>query len=127
MSQIFKTQVPISKLFNFLDKICERNINEKFYIINNISFNLSKYHNYLNEFITNLENYYHTSKKYYIKRHLTYSKFITIIRQICKSNNIFFESFINYNKSTYNLVYHVYYDVNKNDTELKDVMINDIN
>tara|TARA_B110001450_G_scaffold248226_1_gene264134 strand:+ start:1511 stop:1900 length:390 start_codon:yes stop_codon:yes gene_type:complete len=123
MSQIFKNPVPMNFIFSFLDKICKKNTNKKFYIINNISFNLSKYHNYLTNFLTDLEEYYHNSKKYYINRNITYSRFITIIRQICKNNNISFVSFINYNKSTYNLVYHIYY----NKEDLHDNNIHDEN
>ena len=70
VSQIFKKQVPTNLLFNFLDKICKKNTNNTFYIINKISFNLSKYHNYLNDFINELDSYYHSSKKYYINRSL---------------------------------------------------------
>ena len=69
---------------------------------------LAKLKNYLNEFIENIKPNYHISKQYYLTRKLNYSKFITIIRQICKSNEIPYTSEITYNKSSYEIQYYIY-------------------
>jgi hypothetical protein len=39
---------------------------------------------------------------------LNYKSFITIIRQICKFNNIQYQNFIKYEKSSYNIYYYIY-------------------
>ena len=39
---------------------------------------------------------------------LNYTKFVTIIRQICKKNEIPFSNTIKYDKSTYNIIYYIY-------------------
>ena len=38
---------------------------------------------------------------------LNYTKFVTIIRQICKKNEIPFSNTIKYDKSTYNIIYYI--------------------
>ena len=105
-SQIFKKQLSKEFFFDFLVKISSKNNN--YYIINNISFNLSKYHLYLESFINELKNYYHTSKLHYINRNITYIRFLTIIRQISRSLDLKYKSFITYNKSNYDIIYHIY-------------------
>ena len=41
---------------------------------------------------------------------MTYKNLITIIRQICKYNNIPFTSDIKYSKSKYEITYFIYQD-----------------
>lgn len=108
-SQIIKTKISNDLLFDFLKKInMNSNKNENKIILNNNSFKLAKLKNYLNEFIENIKSNYHISKQYYLTRKLNYSKFITIIRQICKSNEIPYTSEITYNKSSYEIQYYIY-------------------
>ena len=106
-SQIFKKHLSNDILFSFLDKICYKNKN--YYIIDPISFNLSKYHLYLEAFINELKNYYHISKLNYITRSITYTRFLTIIRQISRYLNLTYKSFIKYNKSNYSITYHLFF------------------
>jgi hypothetical protein len=106
-SQIFKKNIPKEFLLNFLDKICLKNNN--YYIINTISYNLSKYHSYLESFINDLKDYYHISKLNYINRTITYTRFLTIIRQISRHLNLTYKSSITYSKSNYNITYYLYF------------------
>jgi hypothetical protein len=46
--------------------------------------------------------------------HMNHNKFNTIIRQVCKCNNISFSKFIKYDKSTYSVVYNVHYAADDN-------------
>lgn len=105
--QIFKNQIPIQFLFDLLDKICIKITN--YYIINTISFRKGTYHTHIHDFIELCRPYYHVSKqKTYLDKPLTYNSFITIIRQICKNNNIQYKNEIKYNKSSYDIFYYVY-------------------
>ena len=107
-NQIFKNIVPNSFIFDFLDKICLfKNTNH--YIIDDSSYKKAIFLNILKPFCDNLKNYYHKSKHTYIIRELNYSKFMTIIRQICKKNKIALTSQIKYDKSKYCIHYFIYF------------------
>ena len=51
---------------------------------------------------------YYTSKKFYLTREMTYSYFLTIIRQLCKVCNILFTYKIKYISSKYMIEYYIY-------------------
>ena len=106
-SQIFKKRVPENILWDLLKKICVEQ--SKYFLLSPISFKQAEYHNTtLSDFCTSLEEYYHVSKKHYVSRKLNYSKFTTLIRQICNINQVSFTSKIVYNSSSYDILYYIY-------------------
>lgn len=109
-SQIFKKPIPNDILFDLLQKISvnKDNKTDNYYLVNNTSFKQIVYHNYLEDFCNKIREYYHKSKLKYIERKLDYSKFVTIIRQLCSYNKISYTSKIVYNNSTYDIVYYIY-------------------
>lgn len=106
-SQLFKNQIPREFLFDLLKIICENN--NKYYVLNKISYKKAEYENLLNPFLEKLKEYYFESKQFYITRKQNYNTFITLIRQICRQNNINYTSNIKYNRSTYDMIYHIYF------------------
>ena len=106
-TQIFKNSIPNDKLFDLLDKICLKN--EKHYTFNIESFKKGSYSQDIQNFISLCTPYYHISKRKYLEKKLTNNSFTTILRQICNFNKIKYTSEINYNKSTYDIVYYIYY------------------
>ena len=66
------------------------------------------YNKKLTPFISELKEYYHKSKQFYINRDITYKNTLTIIRQILNSLCIPYTSKIIYNKSKYNINYIIY-------------------
>ena len=106
-SQIFKNQIPKELLFDLLDKICIKN--DKYYILNKISYKKCEFLNLLDNFCEKISPAYHKSKQFYVTRKHNYSSFITIIRQICRLNSINYVSKIVYNKSTYDIIYNIYF------------------
>ena len=106
-SQIFKKKLPKEILYDLLNKICVKN--KEFYTLNKIAYKKGEFQKLLEPFLEILSDYYHISKQYYVTRKLTYNSFITIIRQICKTNNINYVSKIIYLKSNYDIVYYIYY------------------
>ena len=108
MSQIFKTKIPSEMLFPLLDDIALKN--DKCYIINNIAYKKGVFNEIIQKFIEQCEPFYHTSKRKYLERKLTYGSFITIIRQICNYNNIKYTSTIKYDKSKYDIYYYIYFE-----------------
>ena len=106
MSQIFKTKPSIDILFNLLEKICKSD--KKFYIIDKASYKLGIYNNEIDNMYKVLEPYYFDGKKFYINRKHDYKHFLTVVRQICNINNIPYNYFNEFDKSTYSIVYKIF-------------------
>ena len=106
MKQIFKEQVPKHLLFDFLQLYCLPIKNK--YTINNSIFKKYKFENKIIPFFKSLEKFYYKSKLKYLQRENNYKNFITVIRQLCKSNLIPFTSKIKYINSTYDIHYFIY-------------------
>lgn len=104
-SQIFKNDIPIIFLRNFLEK--NSMIENGAFIFNNIAFKKSIYNSSLTEFIEICKPFYHISKQYYLNREMTYSKFTTVLRQYCKFKKISYNSTIKYDKSKYDICYYI--------------------
>ena len=105
MLGFFKKHFPIEILYTFLDKFCIKKGNYVMFDYN--SFRIMLYHDYNDEFIELLKEYYYPSKQFYLTRPLTFNSFVTIIRQLCKINNVDFESKILYQHSIYNIEYYI--------------------
>ena len=108
-SQIFKKKIPIDLLFNLLDIICIKN--DKYFTFNNTSYKKGIFNNEIQKFIELCKEYYHNSKKNKdLDKKLTYNSLTTVIRQICNFNKIVYTSHIKFDKSTYNIIYFIYYN-----------------
>ncbi len=107
LKQIFRKEIPNALLFDLLDKICLKT--PKYYLIDINTYKKLMYHNLHTSFTEDIIEYYHESKRFYLRRKMSYNSFINIIRQICKNNNIVFSSQIKYNKSKYNIDYFIYF------------------
>jgi hypothetical protein len=103
--QIFKEQVPITILDSFIKSLCE--IINDYYVINPIAYKKAVFHGTLSQFLDKVKPYYHQSKQYYVTRKMTYTRFLTIIRQICNQHNLPFASKVQYKNSTYEIVYYI--------------------
>jgi len=106
--QLFKNHIPKEMLY---DLLCNNTLKtEDYYCINKESYKKLVFNNKIVPFVQSLKEYYHTSKQSYLESPSTYSKFITIVRHICKLNNIKYTSKIKYDKSAYNINYYIYYN-----------------
>ena len=106
-SQLFKENIRINILYDFLEKICIKDEVNKLYIFSKAAFKKAEIYNLLINFKEVIKPYYHTSKQYYVDRDLSFIRFTTIIKQICNSNNIEIISKIVYNKSKYEMEYYI--------------------
>lgn len=106
-SQIFKNHIPNELFFNLLDDIAVKT--EKCYVITNDCYKKGIFNNTIPNFISECIPYYHISKRKYLERKINYNSFITIIRQICNYNKITYTSQIKYDKSTYDIIYYIYF------------------
>lgn len=107
-TQILKKPVPKEFIIDFLEKICDNTNN--YLLLNKAAFRKCEFHNLLSPFLEELKKYYHKSKQFYLTRKLTYNYFLTIIRQICKNSKIRYENKVSYNKSLYDVAYHIFTD-----------------
>ena len=107
LSQIFKSNIPIDILFKLLDKICVKY--ENHYVLNNGAYKKGIFNGDVQQFIQDCTQYYYMSKRKYLTRKLNYNHFITIIRQICKHLNIRYTNKIKYERSTYDIIYNIYF------------------
>lgn len=103
--QIFKQDISKNIIISFLNKYAD--ITDKFYIFTKTNYKKAEYHNAIVPLCEYVKPLYHKSKQYYIERKLTYSKFITILRQLCKSVELSYTSRIVYGNSTYSIVYYI--------------------
>ena len=55
----------------------------------------------------NLKEKYKVSKKFYLERENNYNNLLTIIRHLCKKNNINYGSKIKYDKNNYKIIYYI--------------------
>ena len=106
MCHIFINQVPTNMLIELLQNISVKHNNK--FIFNKNAYKKGIFDNSIQEFIINCKPYYHISKQKYLDKKLTYNVINTIIRQICKFNNITFTSKIQYDKSNYEIIYYIY-------------------
>ena len=114
-SQLFCRDISNTILYNLLDSVTKideiqdnSNNSIEYYKLDKILFKKLEYHNLLNNFLRVLKQYYYSNKQFYLERTMTYNNFLTIVRQICKYNNITIKKHIIYQKDTYSIEYYIY-------------------
>jgi hypothetical protein len=101
--QIFKSIISPEILWNFLSNNAEEH--QQYFVFSKILYKKALFHDTIKPFVNLIEPYYHDSKKNYIKRKMNFNNFITVIRQICNSNNISFSTKLIYQNSSYDIIY----------------------
>ena len=105
-NQIFKTIIEPNILWDFIKDNGEAK--EDYYIFNKSLYKKAVFRDTITPFIQGLDVYYYDSKKHYVRRKMDYIKFITIIRQLCNSIGVNYDTQLVYNNSTYEIVYSIY-------------------
>ena len=106
MSQLFKKNVEKQDLYDFLESVCVPS-EENHYLIDNSTFKRAVLTEKLQPFLDTIKECYHISKQFYVTRTIKYTSFLTILRQICKSNCIAYTSKIHYERSDYEIKYYI--------------------
>ena len=114
---IFKTYIHNSILIKLFQETCIKSEIDNSYIFNNDSYKKGVFNQTISHFIETCKLHYTPSKQHYLERKMTYNYFITILRQICKHNEIKYTSKIIYDKSDYNITYY-FYPINIDDVSL---------
>jgi hypothetical protein len=103
--KIFKTPVPTELLYGLLADLCV--FENEVYVFDTASFKKGYFNNSIPIFIVELRKYYHAKYYMYLDRHLSYTNFMTILRHICKANDITYTKEIHYDRSKYEIVYRI--------------------
>ena len=104
MNQIIKYKVDFFNEFIISIGIVENN----YVMIDETIFKKAEYNNLMKPFFERLLSYYHKSKQFYLTREINFTNFITVARQICKSNDILYTSKLKYSKSSHYIEYYFY-------------------
>ena len=104
--QIFRKQIDLKILYDLFDQISVSKNGA--YAINNNVYKKMVFHGLHTEFCQSMTEYYHKSKQFYATRPFTYKSFTTILRQICKYNNVDIVSKVRYIDSEYCNEYVIY-------------------
>ena len=107
VSQIFKYKMPNEVLFDFLDIISIKY--DKYFIVNLEAYKKGMFNDDISKFYEKIKEYYYLSKRFYLERKMSYTNFTTVLRQICKFNDIHYTSQIKYDKSRYDIIYNIYF------------------
>lgn len=99
-----KNQIIKSYVLDFVFFIKDNFIFENnYYLFNILVFKKLLYEEKIYTFLKKLENYYYKNKYFYITRNpITYNQFNTVLKQICKKNNIQISIIKKYIRSKYN-------------------------
>ena len=104
-NQIFKTIIQPEVLWNFIKENGEEM--EDHYIFNKSLYKKAVFRDTITPFVASLDVYYYDSKKHYVRRKMDYIKFITVIRQLCNSIGVKYDTQLVYNNSSYEIVYSI--------------------
>lgn len=107
VSQIFKYKMPNEVLFDFLNNISIKA--DKYFIVNLEAYKKGIFNDDISKFYEKIKEYYYLSKRFYLERKMSYTNFTTVLRQICKFNDIHYTSQIKYDKSRYDIIYNIYF------------------
>jgi len=104
MNQIIKTKIDFFNEFIISIGTVENN----YVMIDETIYKKAEYNNLIRPFFDKLLSYYHKSKQFYLTREINFSNFITVVRQICKSNDVPYNSKLKYSKSHHYIEYYFY-------------------
>ena len=62
----------------------------------------------LQPYLETIKPHYHKSKQNYVNRKMNYTRFITVIRHLCKLLEVTYTSTMKYSNSTYRIDYLIY-------------------
>ena len=102
---IFKEDISNGILYDFLKIHCT--LENNFYILDKLFYKKYEYNNQIDLLKNKLKEKYKNSKKFYLERENNYNNLLTIIRHLCKKNNINYQSKIKYDKNKYNIIYYI--------------------
>ena len=106
MSQLFKSKREKEIIVDLIQKHFMKEKN--YYKITPEIYKQIVYKEAIDPFLILIKPHYHKSKQNYVDRKMTYPRFITVIRHVCKIHEINYTSKIKYSNSYYQIDYLFY-------------------
>ena len=106
MIQLFKSQPNKEAFIEFIKT--HTNKERNYYKVTNDIYKQMVFKEVIAPFLETIRPHYHISKQFYLDRKMTYSRFITVIRHICKFLDITYTSNMKYSNSSYQIDYFIY-------------------
>ena len=106
MIQLFKSYPNKDEFITFIKSHCVKE--QKYYKLTPEIYKQIIFKDALYPYLETIKPHYHISKQIYITRKMTYTRFITIIRHLCKLLEITYTSTMKYSNSTYQIDYLFY-------------------
>jgi hypothetical protein len=110
VNKIFKHVYPMDKFIIFCKTFLlrDKETPEYTYRITFDVFKQLEFHGITRRFLEELKEYYYPSKHIYLTRKITYKRFATILRQICRNLDLPFISKIVYSHNQYSTIYIIH-------------------
>jgi|LauGreDrversion2_2_1035103.scaffolds.fasta_scaffold81335_2 hypothetical protein len=105
LNYLFTKHVPIKMVLELLKTICASPEKEAFRMDNN-AYKKMLFLKLDEPFLKTLEEYYHLSKRFYLHRE-SYKSFMTVLRQILKSNSHPYTVELKWSHSEHEMVYWI--------------------
>jgi hypothetical protein len=117
--KLFKTIVPTELFYDFIKNIAYKMPNSDYYLIDISAYKKAVYcdeyqitPSLLQQFCNDLMPYYCNDKQFFLTRKMSYNNLNTIIRQVCRHNNIECKPTRKYDKSKTQIVYYIHCEKN---------------
>ena len=102
---IFINDLSNNIIYDFLSLHCP--IENDYYVIDKLIYKKFEYNTNISEFFDLLKNKYKKNKQFYLNREINYNNLLTVLRHICKYNNIPYFSKMKYDKNNYYIIYYI--------------------
>jgi len=111
--QLFKEPVPPRLLKDFLELnamvTTSTTIGAKTkYTFTKTHYKKCVFNKTINPFLLSIKPYYFSAKEYFVTRPMTYLHFLTVLRQLCGHQGGTYMTDMQYDKSSYEIVYHYF-------------------
>ena len=108
MIQLFKSYPNKDDFITFIKTHCLKE--KKYYKLTQDIYKQILFKNALEPYLHTIQSHYNKAKQIYVTRKMNYSRFVTIIRHLCKFLEITYTSVMKYSNSTYQIDYLIYFD-----------------
>ena len=113
--QLFKEPVPPRLLKDFLElnalvstSTAIGDIAKTKYTFTKTHYKKCVFNKTVNSFLLLIKPYYFSAKEYFVTRRMTYLHFLTVLRQLCGHQGGTYMTDMQYDKSSYEIVYHYF-------------------
>lgn len=113
--QLFKEPVPNRLLKDFLElnalvttSTTNGDIAKTKYTFTKTHYKKCVFNKTVDPFLLSIKHYYFSAKEYFVTRRMTYLHFLTVLRQLCAHQQGTYMTDMQYDKSSYEIVYHYF-------------------